>query len=148
MTMLTTNLDAVTQRLSAALQRLITVTEHQADQVVAEVATAVLADIVDGWPVDSGVSRAAWWGPRKVGPAQYQLGNPTLYAATIEYGGYPGIGPKTEAGGGENLGHDIVTNRGIYPKQKPAAPVRRALAKHAGEISEKLAAVQQHSFGR
>ena len=51
------------------------------------------------------------------------------YAGVIEFGGYPGVGPKTERVGGQQLAPGIEINDGIYPKQRPAAPVRRGLAK-------------------
>jgi hypothetical protein len=126
-----------TQRLSAYAAQV----GENAEQAVFEVAADVLADIRIGWPVDSGDSRRAWIGPRKIAPLTYQLSNPYPYARVIEYGGYPGVGPKTSRYGGSSLPGGIAINPGIYPIQRPAAPVRRALAKAYGQIGKRLQAL-------
>jgi hypothetical protein len=112
-----------------------------AERVVFKVATRVLADIQVGWPVDTGASRAAWIGPRQIAPLTYQLSNPFVYARVIEYGGYPSPGAKTAPAGGETLPGGIAINAGVYPRQRPAAPVRRALSKAYGVMGSELAKV-------
>ena len=126
------------ERFNAQLARLVQQMPAQADRVVFTVAQEVLSSIKRGWPVDTGVSRNAWIGPTKVAPAAYQLSNPYIYARVIEYGGYPGVGPKTERTGGETLPGGFDVNAGVYPVQVPHAPVRRALARHYGQIAQKL----------
>jgi hypothetical protein len=121
----------------ARLQRYIAQFPEQAEQAVFKVAARVLADTKVGWPVDTGFSRAAWVGPRRVGALEYQLSNSAPYAAVIEYGGY-NLGPKTAPAGGETLPGRIYVNRGNYPRQRPAAPVRRALSKNYGVMGEEL----------
>lgn len=110
----------------------------QAEQIVFKVAAEVLADAKVGWPVDSGASRAGWIGPRRIDTLTYQLSNPFRYARVIEYGGYRGLGPKTVEAGGETLPGSITVNRGIYPRQRPAAPLRRALSKAYGRMTKAL----------
>ena len=135
-------------RFSAGLSRFAQQYLREADRVVFEVATNVKADIQQGWPVDQGVSRAAWNGPVKIEPAHYQLTNPLPYSAVIEFGGYPGVGPKTEHVGGQTLPGGIQVDAGIFPTQVPAAPVRRALSKNRKEIPRKLAEAQKRLGGR
>jgi hypothetical protein len=125
-------------QFAARLQRYVNQFPGQAEETVAKVALRVLADIKIGWPVDTGASRAAWVGPRKVAPLAYQLSNAFVYAKVIEYGAF-GLGPKTVPAGGETLPGSITVNRGIYARQRPAAPVRRALAKAYGVMGAELA---------
>jgi hypothetical protein len=121
------------------LNRYVAQFPAQAEQVVFKVGARVLADIKVGWPVDKGASRAGWLGPRQIAPLTYQLSNPFVYARVIEYGGYPSPGPKTAPAGGETLPGSIAVNRGNYPRQRPAAPVRRALSKNYGIMGAELA---------
>lgn len=95
-------------------------------------------DIVQGWPVDTGASRAGWQGPTKVGDAHYRLRNDYEYAPVIEYGGYRGVGPKTERVGSHVLPGGVEVNSGIYPSQRPAAPVRRAISKRTLPLREAI----------
>jgi hypothetical protein len=96
-------------------------------------------EIVKGWPVDTGASRAGWEGPSKVGDAHYRLSNNYDYAGVIEHGGYPGVGPKTEQVSAHVLSHGIAVNGGIYPSQRPAAPVRRGISARTLPLREAIA---------
>lgn len=109
---------------------------------VARSETGQLRDeIIKGWPVDTGASRAGWQGPLQKGYAFYELRNEYPYAATIEYGGYPGVGPKTEKVGAHVLPGGIQVRGGIYPSQKPAAPLARAISKRIVAFKTELGAV-------
>lgn len=110
----------------------------EADEVTRVEAGHLRDEIIKGWPVDTGASRAAWQGPTKVGHAHYRLRNDIDYAATIEYGGYPGVGPKTERIGAHVLPGGVEVGGGIFPKQKPAAPVRRAISKRTLPLKDAL----------
>lgn len=99
------------------------------DQGAQREASILLDDIQAGWPVDTGASRAAWSGPFKVGEGHYRLINPMVYAAVIEYGGYPSPGPKTALVGPQILPGGIQVGGGVYPTQRPVAPVRQAMSK-------------------
>jgi hypothetical protein len=121
------------------LNRYVAQFPAEAEKVVFKVATRVLSDIKVGWPVDTGASRAGWVGPRQIAPLTYQLSNPFVYARVIEYGGYPSPGAKTAPAGGETLPGGIVVQSGIFPRQRPAAPVRRALSKNYGVMGAELA---------
>lgn len=122
----------------ARLQDYVNIFPQDADKLVFKVAARILADIKRGWPVDSGASRAAWLGPTQVEPLAYKLTNPFVYSRVIEYGGYPSPGAKTAPAGGETLPGGVTINRGNYPRQKPAAPVRRALSKGYGQMTKEL----------
>jgi hypothetical protein len=134
-------------RFRGRLTRFLVTTTHGADAAVFGVAADVLADTMRGWPVDTGVSRAAWFGPVKVEEAAYQIGNPLRYARIIEYGGYPGVGPKTAAFGGATLPGGLAINAGIYPTQRPEAPLRRALAKAYGQMGRAIATHLRQTWG-
>jgi hypothetical protein len=96
-------------------------------------------EIVRGWPVDTGASRAAWEGPSKVGDAHYRLSHNLDYAGVVEHGGYPGVGPKTEQVSAHVLPGGIAVNGGIYPSQRPAAPVRRGISARTLPLHEAVA---------
>lgn len=111
------------------------------DSIASYEAGLLRDDIIEGWPVDTGASRAAWQGPTKVGEAHYRLRNDYDYAGVIEYGGYPGVGPKTERVGAHVLPGGVAVNGGIYPSQRPAAPVRQAISKRTFPLAESVAKV-------
>ena len=123
------NLDAATKQLVQDIQAHTRRELRSLDRVIREQATLLRNDIVTGWPVETGASRAAWQGPFKEGPASYVLRNNMVYAAVIEFGGYRGVGPKTAQVGAFFLPGGIGVNGGIYPTQRPAAPVRQGLSK-------------------
>lgn len=102
-------------------------------------------DIIKGWPVDTGASRAGWQGPTKVADAHYRLRNDYDYAPTIEHGGYPGVGPKTEQVGSHVLPGGVAVNGGIYPSQRPAAPVRQAISKRTLPLREAVGKAMRQS---
>lgn len=104
------------------------------DMIMFQQASLLRDDIVRGWPVAAiggGASRAGWQGPIKIDTGAYRVTNNYVYGPTIEYGGYPGVGPKTAEFGGASLPEGYDINPGIYPTQRPQAPVRRALSKRA-----------------
>lgn len=117
----------------------------QIDDIVRQEAGKMRDDIIEGWPVDTGASRAGWQGPTKVGDAAYELRNDYDYAATIEYGGYPGVGPKTEKVGAHVLPGGIQVRGGIYPTQRPAAPVAHAISKRIVPLKTELQALIRQS---
>ena len=124
--------------------RYIATSGRDADAAVPPVATEVLADTQESWPVDSGASRAAWWGPNRLAPASYQIGNPVVYAKVLEYGGYTGVGPKTEQHGGTQLAGVGAVAPGIFSTQAHA-PLRRALSKNYRALGKILKALETNS---
>ena len=137
-----------TARLAQRLAQFLATTTEDAERIVAGVALQVLADTQAGWPVDSGASRAGWAGPRQMAPLAYQISNSFRYAPIIEYGGCVSPGAKTEYFPGELLDGTIQINPGVYSRQVPAAPLRRALAKSYGEISQRIAESHAQQWGR
>ena len=121
---------------------------READAATLHVATDVLADTVESWPVDSGESRAAWWGPKQIAPAAYQIGNPTPQAAVIEFGGWRNPGPGTHRYAGQSLpgGQDI--NPGVYSNKVPEAPLRRALSANYQKLGKAVAVAIKQAWGR
>ena len=117
----------------------------QMDDIARQETGELRDDIVQGWPVDTGASRAGWQGPTKVAHAHYRLRNDYDYAAVIEYGGYPGVGPKTERVGSHVLPGGVAVNGGIYPSQRPAAPVRQAISKRTLPLREQIAKAMRQS---
>ena len=133
-------------RFNARLHRYIQASGRDADAAVLQITTDVLADTQESWPVDSGASRAGWWGPRRIGLASYQIGNPYVYAKVLEYGSYTGVGPKTEAHGGTQLAGVGAVAPGIFSTQAHA-PLRRALSKNYRAMGKILKALKQQ-WGR
>lgn len=122
------------QTLSQAVREVPAGMMPKLDAIMREQTTQLRNDIVMGWPVRTGASRAAWQGPIKVSEAHYRVQNPIDYAPVIEYGGYRGVGPKTERQPAQILQGDVEINSGIFPTQRPHAPVRRALSKRQMEL--------------
>lgn len=115
--------------LRSLLERFSKRARESTDQGAQREAAILLEDIQDGWPVDTGASRAAWSGPFKVAEGHYRLINPMVYAPVIEYGGYPSPGPKTAQVGAQLLPGGISVGSGVYPTQRPVAPVRQAMSR-------------------
>ena len=132
------NFDQAIGRLTRDIEAYARKVNADLDREFLRQATLLRNDIVIGWPVDTGVSRAAWQGPIKEGFAQYSLRNNVVYSPVIEYGGYRGVGAKTAELGAQFLPGGIQINGGIYPTQRPAAPVRQALSKRILEIERAL----------
>jgi hypothetical protein len=99
------------------------------DKDAFELASFLREETIRGWPVDTGASRAGWQGPTKLGEGHYEIRNEYAYAGVIEYGGYRGVGPKTASGGNFVLPGGIEVGGGIFPTQKPSAPLRRGFSK-------------------
>ena len=116
-------------------------------------AITLFRDIIKGWPVDSGRSRANWMVGLKTPSAattdatdkqgnstvsamvqfinankdspEFTLANNLPYAHVIEYGGYPGDGPNTVGG---------------YSKQAPAGVVRVNVSRFEAILDEQARA--------
>ena len=83
----------------AALSKLIESYARKAgreiDEVARDQAGELRNDIVALTPIDQIRLRPAWQGPIKISDGVYHIRNEMPYAVTVEYGGYPGVGPKT-----------------------------------------------------
>lgn len=135
-------------RFNARLTRYIRATEQEADAATLALATDVHADVVETSPVDTGELRASWWGPRRIGPATYQIGNPTPQAKAVEYGTWPNPGPLTHRYGGEALPGGLSVNAGVYSNKAPEAPLRRALAANYVKMGDRMKAALKTHWGR
>jgi hypothetical protein len=122
-----------TRQFIAAFNRAGLDAERAIDRELFGTASDVLDNIVDLSPVDTGFFRAGWRGPargaRFPSILEWVLTNPTPYAATIEFGGYKGVGPKTRREPAQVFPGGIRVGAGIFPTQKPHAPVRRSLSR-------------------
>ena len=135
------NLDDVTREFSRIVTQYADRVGRDIDTEMREQAARLRNEIVRNWPVDTGVSRAAWQGPIKRGHAEYELTNNVVYAPVIEYGGYRGVGPRTARREAEILPGGIQVAGGIFPTQTLHAPVRRGLAKRRAAIRRAIAEV-------
>jgi len=131
------NLDQLGEDLGRLLQRYARTVEADIDVVLREHSTVLRNDIVTNWPVDTGASRAGWQGPIRVAYAHYEVVNNFDYAPIIEFGGYPGVGPKTVLITATTLPGGIPVAGGIFPSQVAHAPVRRAIS--AANVNVRLA---------
>lgn len=98
-------------------------------------------------PVDTGALRRNRSAVRQTGPFTWETGYDLPYAPVLEYGGYHGVGPKTVALGGGNLGAEFVAGAGIYSKQAPLGWVRKALAAQAKPLRRRLATAVHAAWG-
>lgn len=117
-----------------------TATERDFDQELAAGASRIESELDRTWPRDTGYSIGRFK-LSKIQRGHYRLTNDAPYSNVIEFGGYPGVGPKTVRVGAVQLAPGVRINAGIYPKQKPAAPVRRAMARERREITPRLARI-------
>ncbi len=124
------------QTLPSVIQAFFQKAMRFPDEYAREQAGLFRDDIIEGTPIDKGALRNAWQGPTKIGDAHYQMKNERDYATTVEFGGYPGVGPKTEKVGAFTLADGIQVNAGIYPTQRPAGMVRQALAKRKRALAD------------
>jgi hypothetical protein len=135
------NFNEIGRQLGSLLIQYANAVDRGIDVEMQRQAGLLRNDIIEGWPVATGASRAAWQGPLKVGYAHYEMRNQISYAAVIEYGGYQGVGPKTAAEGPQMLPGGIAVGGGIFPTQRPSHPVARALSKRTVELNNALAKV-------
>lgn len=129
------------------LRRFVARVERDLDNLVQQAMLLMLRRIQQSWPVDTGISRLSWSTPRRRAPRDWELVNNAKYASVIEFGGYPGVGPKTVALGAEQLAGDISVGSGIFPKQRPSAPVRRAQAAAVPELQRGVQQVVRRAWG-
>lgn len=123
---------AISRNLGAQIetihQRVLQRSEKTADQRAQRDINIWMRKTAENWPVDTGYSRASIEIPERIALAYWRFRITALYANVIERGLYPGVGPKTSQEGPEDFGEGVQVGRGIYPTQKPFAPLRRAKA--------------------
>ena len=69
-----------------------------------------------------------------------------VYAKVLEYGGYTGVGPKTEQRGGTSLPGGFAVAPGIFSTQAHA-PLRRALSANYTKLGRALKAAITTELG-
>ena len=142
------NFTVDTASFARTLTRISQRTERDLDTEVLTSTAELKAGVQKGWPRLTGTSVGAWEGPLRFGRLHWGIRNSVVYAHVIEFGGYPGVGPKTIQFAGEILADGIVVNEGIYPRQKPAAPVRRNLAQVGPQFRQNIRAIVRRNWRR
>ena len=129
---LTLNFTGITARFTSDMrtyaQRVQTEGAQATHVQMADVRQVVIATT----PVDTGFLQAHWGPVEDVSAGSmiaYRIQNPTTYGPIVEYGGYRGVGPRTIAVGGGDLGAGFHAGGGIYSQQAPLGWVRKALAR-------------------
>lgn len=125
---ITISVTASAARFASRLTRLKNHVETQGAKAVEAQARSVRQVVIATSPVDTGALKASWSPVTARGPLAYGFSNPKDYAATLEYGGYPRVGPRTIRLSGGDLGAGFVAGPGIYSQQAPLGFVRKALA--------------------
>ena len=127
---ISSNLTAVMARYATQLQRFGQRVQTQSGPATRAQMTSVRQVLIATSPVDTGYLQAHW-GPveeRSSGTTVLvRIENPTRYGPTLEYGGYRGVGPRTVALGGGDLGLGFQAGAGIYSRQAPLGFTRKAL---------------------
>lgn len=120
------------------------------DDVVRESATRVRAEVVARSPVDTTRLQASWLAPVRAGALAWKIATTVPYAPVLEYGGYPGVGPKTVAvTGSQDLGFGLTPPRsGIYSRQAPHGWVRKALANEGNRLLAGIGQTLQQEWRR
>ena len=116
------NIESIHQRV---LQRSIKMADERTKRDI----NIWMRETDKNWPVDTGYSRASITIPERIEPGYWQFRITAKYAGVIEYGLYPGVGPKTSEEGPASFGNGVEVSKRIFPTQKPYAPLRRAKAK-------------------
>ena len=98
-------------------------------------------------PVDTGALKRNRRAVQQTGPLTWETGYDLPYAPILEYGAYRGVGPKTVALGGGDLGAEFVAGAGIYSKQAPLGWVRKALVSQAKPLRKRLATAVHAAWG-
>lgn len=123
-----------TKTFIKAVKDYLAATDRTMDSYVKEIAYRVRTRLRAYTPVDTGRLVGNWAGPTKTADNEYTVSNDTPYAAVVEYGGYPGVGPRTVELQGRDLGEGYNAEPGIYSLQAPHGMVRRALADEARNL--------------
>ena len=131
-------MDDVSRNLSTLLIRESQRVNRDLDRVVFANASRLRSFIIELSPVDMRNFRAAWQGPFKIADVFYELRNFREYGPVIELGGYRGVGPKTARREPEVLPGGVAINGGIFPTQRPHAPVRRGISMVITELMTSL----------
>ena len=121
--------------------------ERLGDRAIEAQMRSVRQVIVNTTPVDTGRLKASWGPVTKLGTLRYGCGNPRHYGPTLEYGGYPRVGPRTVRLGGGILGAGFVAGAGIYSQQAPLGFVRKALAGAVPQLRLRLRNVLKQAWG-
>ena len=103
--------------------------------------------IINTSPVDTGRLKASWNPVRAAGDLAYACGTDVHYAPTLEYGGYPRVGPRTIRLGGGELGAGFVAGPGVYSQQAPLGFVRKALAGAVRQFRLRIRNVPKQGWG-
>lgn len=98
-------------------------------------------------PVDTGALKADRSPVTQSDKLTWGTGYSLEYAPILEYGGYRGVGPKTLALGGGDLGAGFVAGAGVYSKQAPLGWVRKSLAVGGQRIKSRVDTIVQKSWG-
>jgi hypothetical protein len=141
------NYTATAARFQSRMNRFIQRLDQDGGKATEDQMRSVHSIIVSTSPVDKGPLRAHWGPVTQRGPLTYGAGNDRSYAATLEYGGYVRVGPKTVGLGGGDLGAGFVAGAGIYSRQAPLGFVRRALADAAPQYGDRLRNVLRQLWG-
>lgn len=130
-----------TLHLSHLITNIYIETEKNADKEAKRLIDLWRDDTESNWPVaevDSKDSKGTIQQPTRESVASYRFEITAPYAHVIEYGRYPGVGPKTARRIAQPIpGTDLVIQAGIYPTQKPTAPNLRGAAKAKREMVSK-----------
>jgi len=100
-------------------------------------------------PIDTRALQKSRTRVHKRGKLRWSTEYPKDYAGVLEFGGYPGVGPRTMKAGPGDLGAGFTARAGVYSKQAPLGWVRKALAQSEAPWHARIyKAVQQGWAGR
>lgn len=144
---ITMNATATAARFTSRLHAFGRYVESAGADAVEAQARSLHAVIVQTSPVDTGRLRESWAPPHERGsPLIWGTETAVEYAGILEYGGYRGVGPKTVALAGGDLGAGFVAEGGIYSQQAPLGFVRRALAAMLEPFKLRLSGMLQQGW--
>jgi len=137
--------DVFARRIATFLRQ----TDQDTRHTLAFIALRVRSSIIRRTPVGATHRlQRGWKAPVQVDQFTMKITTSVPYAPILEYGGYPGVGPKTAALSARELGHGLRAEAGIYSLQAPHGMVRRGLAENAGYLLEEIRTSHQRRWGR
>ncbi len=141
------NAAGMSAKFTSRTGRLRAYVETNGRKAVEDQMRSIRQVIINTSPVDTGRFKARWGPVHQVGPLAYACDNPVHYGPTLEYGGYPRVGPRTIRLGGGPLGGGFVAGPGIYSQQAPLGFVRKALAGSVRQFRLRMRNVLRKGWG-
>ena len=136
------------KRFSDVVSRFLDITDQDTVATLSFISLRVHSRILGRTAVGAtGRLQRGWKTPVRFEELAFKITTDVPYAPTLEYGAYPGVGPKTIALGTKRFGFGITVGSGIFSSQSPHGMVRRSLAEEATQLVGEIKETHQRRWG-